>query len=114
HWSADGRLLARHFLSDLETLWCFSPSAKVLASGNDDLILWDVATGHLLSRIEQAADEPAWITALAFDAGGRAVATGHDDGKVRFWDAAAHKFLGEIQAHPDKPYKKAVSAVAFS
>jgi WD40 repeat protein len=114
HWSADGRLLARHFLSDLETLWCFSPSAKILASGNDDLILWDVATGHLLNRIEQTSEQPAWITAIAFSADGRTVATGHDDGKVRFCDVAAQAFLGEIQAHPDKPLKKAVSALAFS
>src|ERR1700755_1186425 len=50
HWAADGKLLGRHFLSDLEPLWCFSPGAKVLASGHDDLILWDVATGQLVSR----------------------------------------------------------------
>src|SRR5215213_3642352 len=73
HWAADGKQLARHFLSDLETLWCFAPNAKLLASGNDDLILWDVATGHLLSRIEQDPEQQAWITALAFDATSRAV-----------------------------------------
>ena len=27
HWAADGKVLGRHFLSDLETLWCFSPDA---------------------------------------------------------------------------------------
>jgi WD40 repeat protein len=113
HWAADGKLLARHFLSDLETLWCFSPNAKVLASGNDDLILWDVATGQLLSRIEQP-EESAWITAMAFSPDGATVATGHDDGKVRFWGVASPKFLGQIQAHPEKPLKKAVSAISFS
>src|SRR4051812_14278558 len=96
HWAADGKLLARHFLSDLETLWCFSPKAKVLASGNDDLILWDVATGQLARRIEQSADVAAWTTAIAFSADGDTVATGHDDGKVRFWGVASQKFLGEI------------------
>ena len=114
HWAADGKLLARHFLSDIETLWCFGPNAKVLASGNDDLILWDVASGQLVARIEQPAEQQAWITAIAFRADGRAVAVGHDDGKVRVWDVASHQFLGEIQAHPDRPHKKAVSAVAFS
>ena len=54
HWAADGQLLARHFLSDLETLWCFSPGAKLLASGNDDLLLWDVADGQLVNRIAAA------------------------------------------------------------
>jgi WD40 repeat protein len=114
HWAADGKQLARHFLSDLETLWCFSPGAKLLASGNDDLILWDVATGQLVSRAEQPDDQQAWVTAIAFSADGRTVATGHDDGQLRFRDVASQKFLGAIQAHPDKPYKKAVSAIAFS
>jgi WD40 repeat protein len=105
HWTDDGRLLGRTFLSDLETLWCFAPGARLLASGNDDLLFWDVAEGQLLGRIEQ----PAWVTALAFSPDGRTVASGHDDGTVRFWDAAAQKLIGEIQAHPG-----AVSAVAFS
>ncbi|MFM8271193.1 MAG: hypothetical protein ACKODX_02560, partial [Gemmata sp.] len=47
HWAADGRLLTRHFLSDLETLWCFGPGARLLASGNDDLLLWDTSSGQL-------------------------------------------------------------------
>ncbi|MDB5309568.1 MAG: domain, G-beta repeat [Gemmataceae bacterium] len=105
HWAADGRLLARHFLSDLETLWSFGPGATLLASGNDDLLLWDAATGHLVRRVEQ----DSWVTAIAFSPDGRTVASGHDDGKVRFWDAATQKFLGEIAAHP-----KAVSAITFA
>lgn len=105
HWTAEGRLLKRTFLSDLETLWCFAPGAKLLASGNDDLLFWDVDDGVLLGRIGQ----PAWVTALAFSPDGRTVASGHDDGTVRFWDAAGQKLVGEIQAHP-----QAVSALAFS
>ena len=114
HWTADGKLLGRHFLSDLETLWCFNPTATVLASGNDDLILWDANSGQLLSRIEQPSGPEAWVTALAFSADGRTVASGHDDGKVRFWDVGSQKFLGEIQAHPTSPIKRPVSALAFS
>jgi WD40 repeat protein len=107
HWSADGKVLARHFLSDLETLWCFGPSAKFLASGNDDLILWDVASGQLVNRIEQNS----WVTAIAFSADGRTLASGHDDGTVRFWDVATQKFLGELKSSP-KPLP--VSAIAFA
>jgi len=105
HWAADGRLLKRTFLSDLETLWCFAPAAKMLASGNDDLLFWDVAEGGLLGRVEQ----PTWVTALAFSPDGRTLASGHDDGTVRFWDVASQKLVGEVRAHP-----QAVSAVAFS
>src|SRR5258708_1695949 len=61
NWSADGKLLARFFLSDLETLWCFGPNARLLASGNDDLLLWDTASGQLLRRLQQ----DSWVTAIA-------------------------------------------------
>src|SRR5262245_54859803 len=102
HWSADGMQLDRYFLSYLETLWCFGPGAGLLASGNDDLLLWDVQGGQLIHRIEQLS----WVTAIAFSPDGKTLASGHDDGSVRFWDAATQKFRGQIQAHP-----KAVSAI---
>ncbi|QDU19206.1 WD40 repeat domain-containing protein [Urbifossiella limnaea] len=105
HWAADGRQLARHYLSDLETLWAFSPDAGLLASGNDDLILWDAAAGQLVRRFAQ----DSWVTAVAFSADGRTVASGHDDGTVRLWDVASQKPLGKFLAHP-----KPISAVAFS
>lgn len=105
HWSPDGRVLSRHYLSDLETLWCFSPDARLLASGNDDLLFWSVANGQLQSRIGQ----PSWVTAIAFSPDGLVCVSGHDDGKVRFWDTATWQSLGEIAAH-----KQAVSALAFA
>lgn len=104
-WAEDGRLLKRSFLSDLETLWCFGPGAKLLASANDDLLLWDAVEGQLIRRVEQ----PVWITALAFSPDGLTVASGHDDGTVRFWDARTQQPVGQISAHP-----AAVSAVAFA
>ncbi|MCS6864720.1 MAG: WD40 repeat domain-containing protein [Gemmataceae bacterium] len=113
-WSGEGRLLARHFLSDLETLWCFGPQGELLASGNDDLILWETATGQLFRRIEQPSDQSAWVTAIAFSPEGRLVAAGHDNGWVRFWDVASQKFLGQIAAHASGAVRQPVSAVAFS
>lgn len=113
-WSAEGRLLARHFLSDLETLWCFGPHGQLLASGNDDLILWETATGQLFRRIEQPLDQSAWVTAIGFSPDGRVVAAGHDNGRVRFWDVGSQKFLGEIAAHAGEALRHPVSALAFS
>jgi WD40 repeat protein len=107
HWAADGKILSRNFLSDLETLWVFSPAAQLLASGNDDLILWDVPTGQLVNRIAQSS----WVTAVAFSADGKTIATGHDDGMVRFWDVGSQKFVGEVKACP-KPVP--LSAIAFA
>jgi len=103
-WSADGRLLARYFLSDLETVWAFGPGGQLLASGNDDLLLWDTSSGQLLGRLAQ----DSWVTAVAFSPDGRTVASGHDDGTLRFRDTATQKLLGEIRAHP-----KSISAIAF-
>ena len=105
HRAADGKLLSRAFLSDLETLWVFSPDADLIASGNDDLLLWDTAEGQLLCRIPQ----PCWVTAVAFSPDGRTVVSGHDDGSVRFWDARTQRLIGDVPAHP-----KAVSAIAFT
>jgi WD40 repeat protein len=104
-WAADGQLLGRAYLSDLETLWAFGPGAALLASGNDDLILWDTAEGQLLGRIPQ----PSWVTAVGFSPDGDTVASGHDDGSVRFWNARTQRLVGDIPAHT-----KAVSAVAFA
>ena len=105
HWGPDGKPLSRAFLSDIETLWCFSPSADLLASGNDDLILWDTKEGQLLSRLPQ----PSWVTSLAFNPDGSAIASGHDDGSIRFWNPRTGRLTGEIAAHPT-----AVSAISFA
>lgn len=104
HWDAHGKELRRTFLSDLETLWCFSPGAKLLASASDDLLIWDVTEGTLIRRLKQTE----WVTALAFSPDGATLATGHDDGSVRLWDARTQKLVGQIEAHPE-----AVSAIAF-
>ena len=105
HWTADGKLIRRTYLSDLETLWCFAPGGDRLASGNDDLLIWDAADGQLVARVAQ----PAWVTALAFSPDGGTLASGHDDGSVRFWDVRSQQKVGEIAAHP-----KAISAITFA
>ena len=105
HWSAEGQSLQRSYLSDLETLWCFNAEADLLASGNDDLLIWSTAEAQLLYRIPQ----PGWVSALAFSPDGRTVACGHDDGYVRLWDVRSQRQVGELPAHAD-----AVSAIQFS
>ncbi len=105
-WHAvTGQALSWHQASDLESLWCFSDNARVLASASNDLSIWDPASGHLLTVLPQ----PAWVTALAFAPDPTLVATGHDDGAVRFWDVSGHQLLHEFCRHD-----REVSAVAVS
>src|SRR5438132_2917241 len=60
--AATGHHLGWTFLTDLATFWRFGPGARLLASGSDDLSLWDVPAGELLTILPQ----PSWITAIAF------------------------------------------------
>jgi WD40 repeat protein len=103
-WSRDGRLLSRSFLDDLETVWAFNDEATLLASASDDIIVWDV-TG---ARTNVRVPAETWVTALAFSADSKVLASGHDDGKVRLWDIATGKSLAEWQAHGQP-----VSALSF-
>ncbi len=104
-WNEAGQQLTYHFLSDLETLWCFGPDARLLASASDDLAIWQVAAG----RVIRALSQPSWVTALAFRGDSRLVATGHDDGIVRLWSVGQEQLLREF-AHHERP----ISALAFS
>src|SRR5262245_46609730 len=106
HWNPDtGKQLAFRALSDLETLWAFSPDARVLASASNDLSVWDVSSGHVLTAVPQES----WVTALAFHPDPAFVATGHDDGVIRLWDAAGHHLVREFRLH-----KRPISAAAFN
>lgn len=106
HWNAEsGQQLGSQSLSDLETLWCFSGDARVLASASNDLSLWDVSSGQVLTAIAQES----WVAALAFHPDPTFVATGHDDGMVRCWDLAGLQILHTLRQH-----QKPISAVAFS
>src|SRR5438105_2355395 len=53
HWDRSGRLLGRHLLTELETLWAFGPKAELLASGSDDLVVWETATQKQLASLPQ-------------------------------------------------------------
>ncbi len=104
-WNHAGRSLRRAFLSDLETVWAFSPEGDLLASASSELILWDTETGSLLTKV--TCD--SWVTALAFSPHGDFLATGHDDGRVRLWDRDSLLQEDEFAAH-----RGPVSALSFA
>src|SRR5580704_13273185 len=103
-WTRDGRLLSRNFLTDLETIWSFGSDAALLASASDDIIVWDVAGAKRNIRVRAES----WVTALAFSVDGKQLASGHDDGVLRLWDAATGKKIAEWTGH-----ERSVSAIAF-
>jgi len=114
HWDIETRQqIAWHELADPAALWCFSGAAHYVASGSNELSLWETDTGELRACWPQSS----WVTALCFQPGGLMLATGHDDGVVRLWHYAsprlAHELRGPI-APSGAGSGSAVSALAFS
>jgi WD40 repeat protein len=101
----NGRELLHQVLSDLEMMWTFGGATPRLVSAADDLTFWDSKTGAALKTVKQ----PTWVTALAFRADGSALATGHDDGRVRVWDASNGKLIREWRED-----QTPVSALSFT
>jgi WD40 repeat protein len=99
-----GRETAWYALGEPATLCGFRDGARVLASAGADLTLWDVSSGQRLAVIPQHS----WVTALAFGPDPDLVATGHDDGMIRLWDAADGQLVRQFRGH-----RKGVSALAF-
>lgn len=102
---ATGRQFSYAFLSDMETLWSFGDDGRVVVSANSDVSLWDVSGGQMLAELPQHS----WVTAIALASDSMILATGHDDGAVRIWDAATQSILREFTGH-DRP----ISSIAFS
>jgi WD40 repeat protein len=114
HWDLDTRRqIGWHELVDPAGLWCFSGTAHYLASGSNELCIWETSTGELRACWPQTS----WVTALAFQPGGLILASGHDDGVVRLWHYATSRLLHELRG-PIAPSgaggSSAVSALAFS
>jgi WD40 repeat protein len=114
HWDlTTRRQIGWHELDELASVWCFSGSAHYLASGSDEICLWETHTGEPTACWPQRS----WVTALAFQPGGLMLASGHDDGIVRLWDYAGGRLSYELRG-PISPSNtsppSAVSALAFS
>ncbi len=102
---ATRRQLSSRPLDAEATLWAFNWAGRLVASGSDEVTVYECASGDVL------ASWPAdpWVTALAFQPGAAVLATGHDDGSARVWDWGEPKVLHELRGHA-----RSVSAVAFS
>jgi len=83
----------------------FSPDGALLAAGGEDAALvWDMQTGCLLHRSDQATGR----VSVAFSPNGQLLGTATGS-RVRLWDTATWKRLKTLQAHAG-----ILEAVAFS
>ncbi|HWG44082.1 MAG TPA: WD40 repeat domain-containing protein [Gemmataceae bacterium] len=79
------------------TSLAFSPDGKVLATGDENIHLWQVATGE---RIRPGGDTAAEIASAAFSPDGRFLATGGQDEFIRLWDANTGAPIRRFKACP--------------
>ncbi len=103
-WNTSGAQMGWHSLDEMATLWAFTGDARFLASGSDNLSLWETSSAQRQFGLAQES----WVTALAFVPNGRLLAAGHDDGVVRIWNLLDQELLQELHGH-----QSAISALAF-
>jgi WD40 repeat protein len=92
--------------------WTFSADGRLLVTvgADQDVRLWDVASGKLLRRLKPGKKgKPIWWLRLTPD--GRALVTGADWRKVRLWNAEAGKLRATLKLPAERePFQKPLSS----
>jgi eukaryotic-like serine/threonine-protein kinase len=98
-WNSDGVRLHEQPCQGPCYQLAFSPDGRRLAGvDREQLIVWDVATGHDVLMVRGAGPRPddgGFNPALTWDANGRQLAATNWDGSVSIWDAAPHNGEGD-------------------
>jgi len=83
----------------------FSPDGKLVATGADDIALWNVATQELITRW----DYSAYPWGLTWSPDGRTLVSTHGDGSILLWDIVGRERVANLNQH-----SQPALAVAFS
>jgi len=83
----------------------FSPDGRLVATGADDILLWDAATQQKIARFEHSAI----VWSIAFSPDGRWLVSAHGDGAVLIWNVAERERAANLNEHSGS-----VRAVAFA
>jgi len=83
----------------------YSPDGRWVATGADDIILWEAGARKKLLRLEQAST----VRGLVFSPDSRWLVSSHDDGSILIWDALEHDKVANLKGH-----SRSVNAVAVS
>jgi eukaryotic-like serine/threonine-protein kinase len=83
----------------------WSPDGKLIATGAEDILLWDAATRRRVARFEYSSI--VWSTAFSPD--GRWLLSSHGDGAILVWSVAERRRVASFSGHSG-----AVRAIAIS
>jgi U3 small nucleolar RNA-associated protein 12 len=91
---------------------------RALSSGLEEIILWDIKTGEIITRMRDGltpgasnvstSTAPSPITYLAFHEQTNLIAAGHSDGSIKIWDLTSTSMIITFQGH-----KSAISNLKF-
>ncbi len=78
----------------------FSPKGDLMVTASDELHLWDLATGGLMSCLKKYSPNPAErVTTVAIAPDGRTLAAGQEDGSVTVWDLLTRDCRFKLRSH---------------
>ncbi|MBI5667889.1 MAG: protein kinase [Chloroflexi bacterium] len=94
--------------NDRVTSVAYSPDGRTALSGSRDstAILWNVATGEILHRLEGHSD---WVWDVAFSPDGRLALTASADKTLVLWDVESGELVRRLEGHDS-----VVRSAAFS
>lgn len=100
------RLFSGHRSAVTALAYSADGTMAVSGSTDNDLIIWDVASGAEIARLRGHLDP---VRAVAFLSDGRRVLSGSDDYSMRLWSARTGERLMEFGGHGDSVLSIAVS-----